>query len=140
MFEIAKSFQFHAAHQLVNHDGKCAQPHGHTYRLEVVMRGEPTPSGFPDEGMVVDFDHVKELYRTLLEPHLDHQDLNEALGPLIGPTTAERIAQWAFLTLQTDGALPQLWAVSVWETPTSRATFQLDSTRVHQLGARGASQ
>lgn len=132
MFEIAKTFQFHAAHQLLNHDGECARPHGHTYRLELVMRGDLTPQGHgPDEGMVTDFDHVKQLYRRELEPHLEHQDLNDTLGPLIGPTTAENIARWVFNTARP--TLPSLHSVNVWETPTSRATFT-PNLAVHSVG------
>ena len=36
---ITKTFRFESAHHLPGHSGKCARPHGHSYRLEVAVRG-----------------------------------------------------------------------------------------------------
>ena len=56
--KVGKQFSFDAAHQLVGHFGKCANLHGHTYKVEVVLTGSINDSG-SSEGMVVDFYHVK---------------------------------------------------------------------------------
>ena len=37
--QIRKHFRFEAAHALPFHPGKCARMHGHSYRLEVAVRG-----------------------------------------------------------------------------------------------------
>ncbi len=36
---LTKTFHFEAAHHLPGHRGKCARLHGHSYRLEVTLRG-----------------------------------------------------------------------------------------------------
>lgn len=114
---IGKLFTFEAAHHLPHHDGKCRFPHGHSYRLEVVLEGKRHVEG-PKRGMVVDFSDVKEVWKSELEPFLDHRNLNVSLEAFLGeePTTAENIAVWALSMFQTHG-LPAV-AVTVWETAT----------------------
>lgn len=99
---ISKSWSFDAAHQLPHHDGKCANPHGHTYRLTVGVSGEPKPiKGNPDEGMVMDFAVLDDVWK-LLKPILDHRDLNaltrkRKADPLRVPvTTSEQLAAMIF--------------------------------------------
>ena len=48
---VVKEFTFDAAHYLPGYNGKCNRPHGHTYRLQVGIEGEPDHS----TGMVIDF-------------------------------------------------------------------------------------
>ena len=112
---ITKEFSFAAAHQLLNHDGLCRNRHGHNYRVIVEVSGEiKGTDGKPDEGMVQDFGVVKARWKEI-EPLLDHRDLNESIGTVIGPTTAENIAVW--ILSQFDAAS----AVTVFETATSSA-------------------
>lgn len=114
---ISKSFTFDAAHQLPNHDGKCAHLHGHTYKCEVICEGViKGPDGSSDEGMVVDFAEVKTAWRTI-EPLLDHQFLNDSLPADYHPTTAEHIASFILDSLVQQVA--QVVGVRLWETPTS---------------------
>lgn len=120
---LTKEFKFEAAHTLPNHDGKCARPHGHSYRVVLSIEGEVKPAdGSPEEGMVMDFSNVKEAWKAI-ESTLDHQDLNVTIGPDVGPTTAENIAAWIF------GALlhwlgDALIAVTVFETTSSSVTVR----------------
>lgn len=124
---VAKEFEFHAAHVLPNHDGQCARLHGHTYRLRVVVAGEPNrvhPAGLdPAEGMVVDFAVLKDIYTSRVEPLVEHQQLHETLKGLVPVTTCEEMARWLFIVFQ--GELfkrdLELDSVTLWETPTSYA-------------------
>jgi 6-pyruvoyltetrahydropterin/6-carboxytetrahydropterin synthase len=114
---ICKEFTFDAAHRLPHHDGKCAQPHGHTYRVRVYAHG-PIQEDGPKAGMVQDFGDIKAAWQEHCEPLLDHQDLNISLAHL-PCTTAEWIAWWVLGTLL--GHVPGLEAVRVYETPTAYA-------------------
>ena len=49
---------------------RCGAPHGHTYRVEVVIEGEKRA------GMVLDFADLKGVLRDTLS-HYDHRSLNE---------------------------------------------------------------
>lgn len=112
---VTKQFQFHAAHQLPNHAGKCRNLHGHTYQVDVSVTGEiRTCDGSTDEGMVIDFDRLKEAWVPIDEA-LDHKYLNDVLET----PTAERIALW-ILDRLLEGGLEQV-GVCVWETQTSCA-------------------
>lgn len=108
---ISKEFRFEAAHQLLNHDGKCARLHGHSYRVEVRLTGTIRDAdGFGDEGMVMDFQEVKNAWAPIGRM-LDHQNLNDLLD---FPTTAENLAWW--MLEQLTKTLPAVQAVRVWET------------------------
>jgi 6-pyruvoyltetrahydropterin/6-carboxytetrahydropterin synthase len=114
---ICKAFRFEAAHQLPHHDGKCAHLHGHSYVVEVFAAGEVKgATGEPDEGMVMDFARIKELWQPI-HTALDHHHLNEVLLDLNDVTTAENLAGWMLNLLHRQE--PRVTAVRVYETATS---------------------
>lgn len=131
---VTKVFEFEAAHWLEDYEGKCAALHGHTYRLEVTVKG-PRDS----RGIVVDFKDLKQAVEAVfLEPFLDHRCLNETI-PL--NTTAENLVVWFFGRWEREVAPRwpgvRLERVVLWETPTSAATL----TRADwEAGSAGADQ
>lgn len=61
------------AHALYGHDGPCRNIHGHTYHLEVTIRGEALrESGDARDGMVMDFAELKWLVQREIIQHFDH--------------------------------------------------------------------
>ncbi len=117
--EIRKQFRFEAAHILPFHLGKCASLHGHSYRLDVAVAGEPQTTG-PATGMVADFDEIGAVVRPRIIDRLDHASLND----LIENPTAERIAIWVWNEIAEH--LPQLVEIVVWETQTACAIVRGD--------------
>lgn len=111
---LRREFKFDAAHNLVQYHGKCEKLHGHTYRLEVALKGEPD-----SEGMVLDFTELKKTVRELVLSKLDHAYIND----VIAQPTAEYIAVWIFKTLDEPLRRPncELYEVRVWETESSSA-------------------
>jgi 6-pyruvoyltetrahydropterin/6-carboxytetrahydropterin synthase len=123
---IAKEFTFDAAHSLPNSDGKCKRLHGHTYRVTVIARGRTQPvDGRAEEGMVVDFTRIKEVFKRRIEARCDHQYLNETVP--VERTTAELLAAWMLSEMREE--LPQVVAVRVSETPSSWAEVTVDDLR-----------
>jgi 6-pyruvoyltetrahydropterin/6-carboxytetrahydropterin synthase len=114
--DIFKIFQIEAAHRLPNVPAghKCARLHGHSFRIEVHVRGEPDPH----TGWVMDFAEVKSAFAPVFE-QLDHQYLNEVSG-LENPTS-ERLAIWIWDALKP--ALPALDKIVVHETCTSGCVY-----------------
>ena len=115
--EIFKVFSLESAHRLPNVPAghKCARIHGHSFRVEIHVRGAL------DEhlGWVMDFADVKAAFEPLFQ-RLDHHYLNDVPG-LENPTS-ENLARWIWRELAP--ALPQLSKVVVHETCTSGAVYE----------------
>jgi 6-pyruvoyltetrahydropterin/6-carboxytetrahydropterin synthase len=60
---------FDAATSLPGHD-RCEALHGHTYRVEMMVSGEPK------DGVLVDFRELKQALQELLKDY-DHKDLSQ---------------------------------------------------------------
>jgi 6-pyruvoyltetrahydropterin/6-carboxytetrahydropterin synthase len=95
--------------------------HGHSYRLDVAVRG-PLRNDGAAQGMVVDFDDIKRIVRERVIDVLDHQTLNE----FVDNPTVERVVLWAWERL--DGALEGLDELVLWETADSCALLRRDGT------------
>jgi len=114
--ELFKEFVFEAAHHLPNvpPGHKCGRLHGHSFHVEIHVRGQVDPV----TGWVIDFGDIKEAFKPLYD-RLDHYYLNEIDG-LENPTS-EVLAQWIWQRLKPD--LPQLCRVVVRETCTSGCVY-----------------
>lgn len=120
---VSKTWSFDAAHVIPHHNGKCAQPHGHTYSVTVEVTGPVQPvDGRPDGGMVVDFYVLTQAWKEV-EPALDHRDLQETVGKDMEATTSELLAAHLFqyFSACVNGDGKQVVAVQVSETPSSYA-------------------
>jgi 6-pyruvoyltetrahydropterin/6-carboxytetrahydropterin synthase len=70
---VTKRFTFETAHALQCHDGLCASIHGHSYVLDVTLRGVPrVEPGHPKDGMVVDFADLKQVVKRAVVDRYDH--------------------------------------------------------------------
>lgn len=115
---VCKTFDFPAAHKNLHHVGRCQNLHGHTWRLDIMVRGRRiADESREDYGMVVDFGDIKAAYEEHVEPFVEHQFLNETLN--LPEYTTELIAQWIYDTLQPH--LHHLHKVRLWEGQTSWA-------------------
>lgn len=114
--EIFKAFTLECAHRLPNvpPGHKCARLHGHSFRVEIHLRGPLEPH----LGWVMDFADVKAAFEPLFR-ELDHRYLNDVPG-LENPTS-EHLARWIWQRLKP--GLPLLAAVVVHETCTSGARY-----------------
>jgi 6-pyruvoyltetrahydropterin/6-carboxytetrahydropterin synthase len=117
MYETRVEAEFAAAHFLADFHGKCERLHGHNYRVLAHARGDTLDGG----GMLVDFGVLKGALREVCSS-LDHSNLNE-LAVFGNNPSAERIARFIFSRLREKLPEAPLWAVDVYETPTSRARY-----------------
>ena len=124
MYSVRVEADFAAAHALTHYHGKCERLHGHNYRVRAWARGADLGEG----GMLLDFSVLKAALRAVCA-EFDHTDLN-AEPAFSGDPSAERIAKLIFdrlsARLAADGVDPgPLWAVDVFETPTSLARWEI---------------
>ncbi len=115
--QIRKHFRFEAAHVLPHHPGKCSRMHGHSYQLDVAVRG-PIQTDGPARGMIEDFDKIKRIVREHAVDILDHSNLND----IIENPTAEHIIMWIWHALENH--LSSLDELVLWETATSCAVLR----------------
>ena len=131
-----KTMTFDAGHRLSGYQGKCFSLHGHTYRLEITVTGNPDQIG-----MIIDFNIIKDIYKKCIEPLFDHRtilcktdSLNLQLFSNFPPEwitwvdynpTAENISSHILSILKKElkSSHPEvkLKCITLWETPTSYA-------------------
>ena len=126
---ITREYDWEMGHALKNHAGKCFQPHGHNYRLEVEVSGPIDDRS----NMVWDFADLDILVNPIVR-ELDHQFLVhpddarfESFMPgclrwVRGDPTAESIAAYFFDALT--GWEVTLERVTVYETDKASATVR----------------
>ena len=131
MYSVTKRIEFCYGHRLMNYDGVCRHPHGHNAVVEIDVRAD----SLDERNMVSDFGDIKRIVKGWIDRELDHKMILRHDDPLVGVLrtlgepmylldsnpTAERIARLIFDVSREQG-LP-VSRVTVWETPTSWATF-----------------
>ena len=71
--KITKQFSFEMAHALRNYDGLCRNIHGHSYKMDITLAGQPLQDeSSPKNGMVMDFGDLKRLVNEEIISLLDH--------------------------------------------------------------------
>jgi 6-pyruvoyltetrahydropterin/6-carboxytetrahydropterin synthase len=117
--DIFKVFQIEAAHSLPNvpPGHKCARLHGHSFRIEIHVSGQPGR----ESGWVMDFADLKTVFQPLFD-QLDHRCLNDIEG-LENPTS-ENLARWIWARLKP--RLEPLSKVVVQETCTAGCVYRGD--------------
>lgn len=128
MFELSVITRFAAAHYLRDYDGSCARLHGHTWQVEVSLRGPE----LDQKGMLLDFRSVKAKVKHIVD-ELDHVNLNDlkpfAQGGKENPTV-ENLARYIYQRLKPEfgGGESSITvaAVRVWESPDASASYTED--------------
>lgn len=141
---IMRRVSFCAGHRLKDHEGKCANLHGHNYVVEFYVTGPETDT----VGRIVDFAVLNRLFKNWIDEHWDHGFLvwdqdHDVLRALRSVTpskvhalpynpSAENIARYLLedigpgLLQQVEGYALKLARVVVWENEQSHAEARAD--------------
>ena len=131
MYSVTKRIEFCYGHRLMDYNGVCQHPHGHNAVVEIHIEA----ATLDGRNMVADFGDIKRIVKGWIDQELDHkmilrnddplvaalQKMGEPVYLLDSNPTAERIAQLIYDKSREHG-LP-VSRVTVWETPTSWATY-----------------
>jgi 6-pyruvoyltetrahydropterin/6-carboxytetrahydropterin synthase len=131
MYSVTKRIDFCYGHRLLDYEGICKHPHGHNAVVEIEVRTETLDR----RNMVADFSDIKRVVKTWIDRELDHKMILRADDPLVpvlqgmgepifivdSNPTVERISRLIYDVSREQG-LP-VARVTVWETPTSWATY-----------------
>ena len=116
MFELKGEMYFSAAHHLLNYDGACENQHGHNWKVEAYVRG----TELDKSNILVDYKVIKRELKSILD-YLDHKDINE-LPEFKGISPSSEILA-KFIYEKMKERIPQTSKISIWETPTSCASY-----------------
>ncbi len=121
MYELTVREGFSAAHRLHSTGGKCAELHGHNWKVEVRVCAEELDGA----GMAIDFHDLKAITREILE-ELDHRYLNELPDFQEQNPTAENLARHIYerLAERLGSERVGLDRVCVWESDATAATYR----------------
>jgi len=123
MYTLTVETSFDAAHYLRGYQGKCANLHGHTWKIQVELQG----IALSKIGILVDFKEVKSIVNNLIDSEFDHQNLNEHPSFQNANPTAENLSKYIFEELQSAfeiQAVPaELTSVTVFESDHCGATY-----------------
>ena len=138
---LTKVFSFAMAHALENYHGMCKNIHGHTYKLEVTVKGVPSQDeNSSKRGMIIDFSDLKAIIEEKIVRPWDHalmlnrkanpellRLLQKNYGKIIltdyQPTTENMLC---YLAAEIKAILPpdiQLYSIKLKETENSYATW-----------------
>lgn len=123
---LKKEFKFEAAHFLpkMPEGHKCRRLHGHSFRVEVHVKGKVNQ----ETGILIDFADIKRHAKPLVQ-QLDHYLINEVGEeldePLLINPTSENLAKWFYDKLKP--VIGQLDAIVIHETCTASCLYRPDS-------------
>jgi 6-pyruvoyltetrahydropterin/6-carboxytetrahydropterin synthase len=131
MYSVTKKIEFCYGHRLLDYDGMCKHPHGHNAVAEIEIQADSLDA----RNMVADFGDIKRVVKGWVDRELDHrmilrrddplvqclQSLGEPVYLVESNPTVERIARLVY-DISREQGLPVV-RVTVWETPTSWATY-----------------
>lgn len=138
---LTKKFTFEMAHALPGYNGACRHIHGHSFHLEVTVRGAPLQQpGHPNDGMVMDFKNLKTIVNESFVKVYDHTlVLPETVAPEILTSLDQHFGRVITLPFQptcenmialcVDALRPkmpagvELWHIQLSETATSFAEW-----------------
>jgi len=126
---IYKEVQIDTSHRLLYYKGKCANLHGHRWRVEVWIEGEPDPS----TQILIDYSLIKQVI-----DKYDHQIILNRDDPMVpciqkfnpvittpGDPTSELIASIIrddlYAVCRDLGIKITITKIRIWESPTSCA-------------------
>lgn len=114
MYEVYVAAAFEAAHRLRGDFGPATRTHGHTYRLEAIVRGE----GLAEDGTLLDIGELRGAVDGVAAS-LQYRDLDEVPGLAGKNTTAEVVAGfcWDRISPSLQGRGLASLTVRVWESP-----------------------
>jgi 6-pyruvoyltetrahydropterin/6-carboxytetrahydropterin synthase len=141
VLRLTRIFSFDMAHVLLNYHGKCKNIHGHTYKLEVTVKGTPSnDENSPKKGMLIDFSDFKKLIEDNIVTIWDHAlMIHQNTDPILlnalknnyekviivpfQPTTENMICELASIIKKILPGDLQLFSLRLYETEKSFAEW-----------------
>lgn len=138
MYILKSEHSFDSAHFLSGYTGKCANVHGHRWKVEVEVQSETLTQSGQLSGMVIDFGVLKMDVKSMVDSY-DHALIvqtgsmrDETLNCLTEDgfkvilvdfrTTAENFSKFFFIQMKNKGY--NVKRTTVYETPNNSASYE----------------
>jgi len=138
MYILKSEHSFDSSHFLSGYEGKCANIHGHRWKVEVQVQSETLLKSGKLSGMIVDFGDLKKDVKAMVDFY-DHaliievgsmrcETLNnikeDGFNVIMVDfrTTAENFAAFFYKLMKDKGY--NVKSTTVYETPTNSATYE----------------
>jgi 6-pyruvoyltetrahydropterin/6-carboxytetrahydropterin synthase len=118
MFEVMVRDSIASAHRLPGYDGPCKDMHGHTWKIEVCVRGDKLDK----VGLLTDFKELKAKLKEVLGP-LDHVVLNDLPAFKECNPSTENIARHVYRAMARKCAPLTVKQVQVWESELASVVY-----------------
>jgi len=131
MFELKKSFWISCSHRLSNPKfteeenmkayGKCHNNPSHGHNFLVTLTLQAVDWKLPEDGMIMNFTKVKNVFSKTIDYNYDHKFLNDCAGFKDVPVTAEHMAKIFYDILKVE--INELYSVEIQETEGASAIY-----------------
>jgi 6-pyruvoyltetrahydropterin/6-carboxytetrahydropterin synthase len=139
---IMRTLEFDAAHRVMHHESKCANMHGHRYKVEIHARA----AELDPLGRIIDFSAIKARIGGWIDTHWDHTTILHENDPSVRAwqsdlipfnkpiylmpenPTAENMAKYLLAKCNDElmlGTAIEVYRVVIWETPNCKAEAAL---------------
>ena len=79
---VTKQFKFETGHAIYGYDGLCKNVHGHSFKLDVTIIGQPiTDPDHVKNGMVIDFGDLETIVNQEIVDPFDHATVLNVNSP-----------------------------------------------------------
>ncbi len=122
MYSLLIKTHFDAAHYLKDYPGECANLHGHTWKVEVLVEGEE----LNEIDLLYDFKDLKQATEKVIQK-FDHKYINEIKPFDRMSPTGENLSR--FIHQELGKLLPEqitLKEVRIWESDSACLIYQED--------------
>lgn len=124
MIRIGRIYWFSSAHFIPSHEGACRHPHGHNYKVEIVVEGEPCKlKELPNWGMIMDFKELDKIIDPIIKK-FDHSMLNDFMENPTAENISKEIAHAIMMSfIKVKINITSLSKVRIWENHKSYAEW-----------------
>lgn len=139
MYKLRVKAAFDSAHFLSGYNGKCANIHGHRWKVEVEIKGEELQQTGEKIGMLIDFGDLKKAVKELADS-FDHALIYESRS--LRESTLTALAEENFRLIEVpfrptaenfakhfydilSGQELEISSVTVYETPDNCAVYEV---------------
>lgn len=116
MFKLKTQHRIYASHKLKDQGGKCTRLHGHQY--EVILEIHSKKIDY--KNMVYDTHQINKIFDKYIQ--CDHMDLNSFMNE--SNPTMEFMSKFFYKGLKEK--IPELYSVTIFETPEASVTYMED--------------